>query len=115
MTTSPRFVQNVAEQPGHAVQVTTDRPAFMHAYDTLKPSTIILDMVLPGMDGNELIRWLAEGRCFARLIMITGDTPNHAKHAKVLAECQGLRLVITLNKPIEGSKLNTVLGSQASP
>ena len=109
-----RFVQNVAEQLDYAVQVTTDGRAFMHAYETFKPTTIILDMIMPGMDGNELILWLAERQCSARLIIITGYLPDYAEHAKVLAEYKGLRPAITLSKPIEVAELRAVLGSQGS-
>ena len=83
----------------------------MEAYATFAPTTIIIDMIMPGMDGNELVLWLAKQKCTARLIIITGFTPDYAAHAKVLAEYKGLRPVTTLNKPIELSELRAVLGS----
>ena len=43
-------------------------------------------MIMPGMDGNEIVLWLAQQKCTARLIIITGYTPDYAAHAKVLAE-----------------------------
>jgi CheY-like chemotaxis protein len=68
-----RFVQNVAEDLGHEVRVTTNGPAFIEAYNSFKPTTIILDMIMPGMDGNELVLWLAKQECTARLVIITGS------------------------------------------
>ena len=41
-----RFVQNVAEDLGYEVRVTTDGHAFMEAYENFKPTTIILDMIM---------------------------------------------------------------------
>ena len=35
--------------------MTTDGRAFIEAYKSFKPTTIILDMIMPGMDGNENI------------------------------------------------------------
>ena len=55
-----RFVQNVAEDLGYAVGVTTEGHAFIETYDSFKPTTIILDMIMPGMDGNELMLSLAK-------------------------------------------------------
>ena len=107
-----RFVQNVAEDLGYEVRVTTDGRAFIEAYKSFKPTMIILDMIMPGMDGNEIVLWLAQQKCTARLIIITGYTPDYAAHAKVLAEYKGLRPVTTLYKPIEVSELRAVLGSQ---
>jgi DNA-binding response OmpR family regulator len=109
-----RFVQNVAEDLGYDVRVTTDGQQFIEAYGSFKPTTIILDMIMPGMDGNEVVLWLAKRKCTARLIIITGYTPDYASHAKVLAEYKGLRPVTTLCKPIEISELRAVLGSQES-
>ena len=83
-----RFVQNVAEDLGYAVHVTTEVRAFIEAYDSFEPTTIVLDMIMPGMDGNELVLWLAKERCTARVIIITGYTPDYATHAKILAESE---------------------------
>ena len=105
-----RFVQNVAEDLGYVVHVTTEGRAFIEAYDSFEPTLIILDMIMPGMDGNELVLWLAKERCTARVIIITGYTPDYATHAKILGEFKGLGPVTTLHKPIEISRLRAVLG-----
>jgi CheY-like chemotaxis protein len=107
-----RLVRHIAEDLGYEVRVTTDGHAFMEAYEAFRPTTIVLDMIMPGMDGNELVLWLAKQKCTARLIIMTGFTPDYATHAKILAEYKGLRPVTTLNKPIEVSELRRVLGSQ---
>ena len=109
-----RFVKNVAEDLGYTVRVTTDGRALIEAYDSFKPTTIVLDMIMPGMDGNEVVIWLARQKSTARLIIITGYTPDYAAHAKVLAEYKGLGLVTTLHKPVEVDQLRAALGSQES-
>ena len=109
-----RFVKNVAEDLGYAVCVTTEGRGFIEAYGSFKPTTIVLDMIMPGMDGNEIVLWLAQQKSTARLIIITGYTPDYAAHAKVLAEYKGLRPVITLSKPIDVSELRAALESQGS-
>jgi CheY-like chemotaxis protein len=108
-----RFVQNVAEDLGYEVRVTTDGRAFIEAYNSFKPTMIILDMIMPGMDGNEIVLWLAQQKCTARLIIITGYTPDYAAHAKLLAEYKGLRTVVTLSKPIDVSRLRAVLAPES--
>ncbi len=49
----------------------------------------------------------------ARLIIMTGYTPDYAAHAKLLAEYKGLRLVITLSKAIELSALRAILAGES--
>jgi len=109
-----RFVKNVAEDLGYAVRVTTEGHAFIEEYGSFEPTTIVLDMIMPGMDGNELVLWLAKERCTARVIIITGYTPDYARHAKILAEFKGLGPVTTLHKPVEVSTLRAALGSEES-
>ncbi|MFO1145582.1 MAG: response regulator [Rhodospirillales bacterium] len=106
-----RFVKNVAEDLGYAVQVTTEGEAFIEAYAEFQPTTIVLDMIMPGMDGNELVLWLAQRKCTARVIIITGYTPDYVAHAKILAEFKGLGPVTTLHKPVEVSRLRAALGA----
>jgi DNA-binding response OmpR family regulator len=108
-----RFVKNVAEDLGYEVRVTTDGREFMEAYDTFEPTTVILDMIMPGMDGNELVLWLAKQKCTARLIIITGYTPDYAENAKVLAEYKGLGTATTLHKPIEINRLRAALAPES--
>ena len=103
------FVRKVAAGLGYEVRVTTDGRAFQAAYHELRPTTIVMDMVMPEMDGNELVLWLMEQHYDANLIIITGYNPDYAKDARLLAEFKGLRSVLTLTKPIRLAKLREVL------
>ena len=109
-----RFVNNVAEDLGYEVRVTTEGRAFIEAYGSFKPTTIVLDMTMPGMDGNEMVLWLAKQSCTARPIIVTGYIADYAVHAKMVAEYKGLRPVTTLHKPIDVSELRAVLRLQES-
>ncbi len=74
-----------------------------------RPDTIVLDMVMPDIDGNELILWLVDQRCRADIIIITGYHPDYAVNARLLAEMKGLRSVLTLSKPVSISRLRAAL------
>lgn len=106
------FVRKVAVDLGYEVQVTTNGRAFQRAYDAFQPTTVVLDMVMPELDGNELVLWLMQQQYSSDLIIITGYSPDYAKDAKRLAEFKGLRSVTTLTKPIRLAKLRAVLGGQ---
>jgi CheY-like chemotaxis protein len=103
------FVRRVASGLGYEVRVTTHGRAFQEAYHELHPTTIVMDMVMPEMDGNELVLWLMEQGYAAHLIIITGYSPDYAHDARVLAEFNGLRSVRTLTKPIGLLRLREVL------
>ena len=103
------FVRKVATDLGYEVRVTTNGKAFQAAYHELQPTTVVLDMVMPGMDGNEVVLWLMQQHYVANLIIITGYSPDYATDARRLAEFKGLRSVTMLTKPIRLAKLREVL------
>lgn len=103
------LVRKVAVGLGYEVQVTTHGREFQAAYQEMRPTTIVMDMVMPEMDGNELVLWLMEQGYAAHLIIITGYSPDYARDARVLAEFNGLRSVSTLTKPIGLAKLREAL------
>lgn len=104
------LVRKVAVGLGYEVRVTTQGRAFQEAYHVLRPTTIVMDMVMPEMDGNELVLWLMEQQYDAHLIIITGYSPDYARDARALAEFNGLRSVQTLTKPIGLARLREALG-----
>lgn len=103
------FVRTVATGLGYEVRVTTSGHEFQDAYHELHPTMIVMDMVMPEMDGNELVLWLMEQRYASHLILITGYSPEYAKDARVLAEFKGLRSVTALTKPIGLARLREAL------
>ncbi len=103
------YVRKVAVGLGYEVEVTGDGKSFMTAYESFDPSVIILDLVMPGIDGVELVQWLVAQGCTAPLIVITGYNPKYAALAGKLAEARGLSSVTTLTKPVKLSRLRNVL------
>jgi DNA-binding response OmpR family regulator len=104
-----RFVENVAESLGYDLCITTSGEMLMEEYDGFRPTTILLDMVMPGVDGNEVIAWLAKRGCSARLIIMTGYHSDYADHAKILADYKGLGPAITVRKPFGITELRAAL------
>ncbi len=107
-----RFVRTVAEGMGYRVQVTANGRAFIAAYAPFQPTTVVLDMIMPEMDGHQIVDWLARRRSRARIIIITGFTPDFANPTKMLADHKGLRPVITLKKPLQLADLRAVLADE---
>ncbi|HHW75709.1 MAG TPA: response regulator [Xanthomonadaceae bacterium] len=104
------FVREVALALGYEVLATTNGKAFQECYAEFHPTTVMLDMVMPDMDGNELLLWLLQQGYAADLIITTGYNPDYASEAKLLAEFNGLNTVTTLVKPFSLAKLRAVLG-----
>ena len=103
------FVERVAAPLGYEVETTTHGRDFQSAYQRQRPDVVVIDMVMPDIDGNELVLWLVEQRCAADIIIITGYNPDYAVNARLLAEFKGLRSVSTLSKPVSVTRLRETL------
>lgn len=106
------FVGRVAAPLGYDnVEVTTHGRDFQTAFRRLKPDLVVIDMVMPEIDGNELILWLVAQGYRGDLVIITGYSPDYAVNARLLAEYKGLRSVRTLSKPVSVVRLREALNA----
>lgn len=103
------IIQSVAAGLGFEADVVNHPSMFMKAYARIKPDVITLDIIMPDMDGIELIRWLGDVGCKARVILISGASLAYSKMASRLAE-DGAHLDIhTLRKPFRLAELRAML------
>lgn len=84
---------------------------FMRRYLDHEPDTIVLDVVMPGTDGIELIRWLAARRCRAKICLITGNHLLYAKAALEVGAAFGLLDIVLLQKPFTPKQFISAIAS----
>lgn len=103
------FVALVGEGIGYRVSKVTDPLRFADAYRKDKPDCIVIDMVMPSLDGFELLKWLVSEKSSAKILIVTGHNPHYAKAAQLQSVAKGLSQVKTFTKPISVSKLRAAL------
>jgi DNA-binding response OmpR family regulator len=103
------FVGTVAEELGFDVTVTTHHRAFREAYLQAPPDLVVLDIVMPEQDGIEIIRWLVEQDCTARVIVVSGYNPAYATAARRIGELRGRMQISELQKPVRLAVLRQAL------
>ncbi|MGA9241082.1 MAG: EAL domain-containing response regulator [Silvibacterium sp.] len=76
---------------------------------------ILLDLVMPEMDGIEILRLLGERNCKARIVLMSGINIRVIETAKKLAQSLGLSVVGHLQKPFPIGQLQDLLGANIDP
>ncbi|MFQ5785106.1 MAG: response regulator [Alphaproteobacteria bacterium] len=104
-----KLVRRVAERMGYDVEVVTRSREFPEAYKTMCPTDILLDVVMPDVDGIELMKWLAQEGCDARLTVVTGYSADYAEITVKFGRDNGLNLVAGLTKPASVDDLRRAL------
>lgn len=100
-----RFVAEAAEEAGYNAHITTTAGPFQHNYLEIRPDVVALDLAIPGVDGVELLRFLAEQKCTAPVIIISGFDRRVIESSIRLGEALGLNMAGHLAKPVRLDEL----------
>lgn len=108
------FISATAESMGFRCTATTEVATFLDAL-TSDTSLIILDLLMPEMDGIELLRILGQQQCKVGIILISGIGKRTIETAQELARAHGLSVVGHLEKPFELEDLEAILRVNTQP
>ncbi len=103
------YVAKVAEDLGYATRVALGGREFQKVFEEFAPTHVVIDIVMPDMDGIELVRWLVEIGASCRVILVSAYNPVYAKMAKTLAEDLGHLEVAYEAKPVRLKRLRELL------
>lgn len=97
-----------AQALGIACTVTTTASDFFSA---LNPGIelLMIDLMMPEMDGIEILRALQERQCTTRIVLMSGVGKRVLETASALADSLGLSIAGHLHKPFRLAELQNVL------
>lgn len=112
----PDFAELVAvvgRKMGFGVEIMSSTRGFAERLSATHPDVIVLDILMPEHDGIEVIRWLVENGCQARIIIVSGYHPLYASAARLIAESGGKLKVCQLQKPVKLADLRVCLAGES--
>lgn len=103
------FLASAAEESGFDAVITERDEEFRDAFLTERPNMVALDLGMPGMDGVELIRFLAGQNYSAPVLIVSGFDRRVLESAFRLGEALGLTMVGPVEKPVRFEVLEQML------
>jgi EAL domain-containing protein (putative c-di-GMP-specific phosphodiesterase class I) len=107
---SGQFVAEVAEGMGLSCLATTDPMRFLE-YLTPETTLIFLDLVMPDIDGVEMLRTLGQRHCKANIVLMSGADKRIMETIEEMAGPLGLSIVGQLQKPVRLKELEAMIES----
>ncbi len=106
------FVANAARMCGFDPDSTDRDEDFRARFVEHRPEMVALDLGMPGMDGVELLRFLADNGFSGPVLIISGFDRRVLESAFRLGEALGLKMVGPLEKPVRLDTLEELLKQQ---
>jgi DNA-binding response OmpR family regulator len=103
------FIANAASGCGFDPIVTSDDSQFRGEFLGQRPDMVALDLGMPGMDGVELLRFLADEDYRSPVLIISGFDRRVLESAFRLGEALGLNMAGPLEKPVRLEQLEPML------
>ena len=103
------FVATAARESGYDPVLTADDQEFREQFLANRPDMVVLDLGMPGMDGIELLRFLAEQSFQSPVLIISGFDRRVLESSFRLGEALGLTMVGPLGKPVRLEELEALL------
>jgi CheY-like chemotaxis protein len=108
------LVHGVTKRMGLFTATLNDSMRFMTTFVRFKPDIIVLDIVMPNIDGIAIIRWLTDVGYAGRLIVMSGYADGD-RMGRALSEASSQVDITLLRKPFRIAELKAALGGKPAP
>ncbi len=109
-----KAIYQIAVTVGHEARIVTQPDPFFAALDEWSPTHIALDLVMPEMDGIQVLAELGKRKSRAAVIITSGMGRNVMEAAGRAAGDHGLNLGGLLPKPFAAAALRSFLTAPAT-
>lgn len=110
-----KIIEKVATELGYDVRALNDAAAAYEAFEQFRPDVLMLDLMMPEVDGIDVLNQILAAGTHVRLIVMSGYGKSYLQLGKAVAVFHEHPDITTLSKPFRRADLVELLASQAGP
>nr|WP_314463077.1 response regulator [uncultured Clostridium sp.] len=95
------ILRKYVEEPD--IQFAADGWEGLKKYQELKPDYVFVDLLMPGLDGQSLIKLIQEFDPSANIVVVSADVQNHVRE-----EMEKRHIITFINKPFTDEKARII-------
>ena len=103
------IIAEVAQDMGFQVHCVHEGDRVVSEVMTIDPVGIVLDLRMPGSDGVEVLRELAQNQCNAMIVLMSGMDERTLHSVQSLGLEKNLQIIDILTKPMRPEQIEAVL------
>ncbi len=104
-----KLFSSVAATCGYEVETMSDAGEFIARCAEGSPDVLVLDLVMPNVDGIEVLRTMSEMGIGSRILLVTGFDPELLERAQALAKAWNLNIIGGMTKPVDPDAVQKLL------
>lgn len=105
------LIHTLGEQAGYVVDVLPESRQIQDPASVAGADVIVLDLQMPGLDGVQVLRVLAERKTRAGIVIVSGADQRTRAGAELYGRQLGLKILAAVAKPFEPEELVETLRS----
>lgn len=109
------IIATLAREIGMQARITDNAASFFESLTVWLPTHVSVDLMMPGVDGVEILAGLAQRCCRAGILIVSGVDPRVLASAMCVANEHDLPVLGTLHKPFAHGELKALLSLRAFP
>ncbi len=102
------LIAEVAKEAGYYPHILCNSAKLSDTYNDVKPQVVVLDILMPDVDGFDVLNFLSRQQSKAKIVIVSGSH-DYREMAEKMGAARGLSIMANIGKPFRVGELRLAL------